>query len=354
MSDGPAAGRRRLAIAEDCTEFRLLRVALGDRALDDWLRGWLAPEADLHPDAYARLLREPAGDWTADPAGLEHADALLVERVAVDEDLLAGASERLKLVVRFGTTPGNVDLGACERRDIEVRYVARPSTSAVAEHTMMLLLVLTRRFTGAGRILGGDRVVAPSVRSTEAGGHPPTVFNWKGVPSTRLLDGMRLAVLGPGEAGRAVLARARAFGMELGYWGRNAAPELERDLGARRLGLEEAARWADVVSVHVEYAPELEHVVDGAFLDALGPEGLLINTARGLLVDFEAVVSALRSGRLGGAGFDVFPEEPYVAPPELLALPNLALTPHLAGGGRLVLIEDVRAILQALDGRSGA
>jgi phosphoglycerate dehydrogenase-like enzyme len=346
-----------LVIGEDCTEFRLLRAAMGDDSVVDWLGGWLAAEADLDPGEYLQELRALGGGWTASaPEGREavlealtEADALLVEREPVDEELLAHASPRLRVIARFGTTTGNVDLKACERRGIDVRCISRPSTTSVAEHTLMLMLVLARQFAGEGRLKASDPEPRRSTPSSETGGHPPTRFNWKGLAAARLLEGRRLAVLGPGEAGRAVLERASGFGMELGYWGRAAAPEVERDLGARRLELDEVPRWADVVSVHLAYSPELKHVVDAEFLDSLGPDGLLINTARGMLVDFEALVAALRDGRLAAAGLDVFPEEPFTASPELLAMPNLALTPHFGGGGRRLLIEDVRAVFEALD-----
>jgi glyoxylate reductase len=349
-------GSRHLLIGEDCTEFRLLRLAMGDDSLVEWLSGWLAAEPGIDVDAYLGALRSLSDGWTASAPGeredvaeaMAAADALLVERERVDEELLERASPRLRTVARFGTTTANVDTEACERRGIAVRRVPRPSTASVADHTLMLLLVLARRFAGGARVEAGGSVPFRSTPSSETGGHPPTAFNWKGVPAARLLEGMRLAVLGPGEAGRAVLKRAGAFGMELGYWGRGPLPELERELGARYLELEEAPRWADVVSVHLAYSPELRHVVDRRFLEALGPEGLLLNTARGLLVDFDALLAVLTEGRLAGAGLDVFPEEPFAPPPELLALPDVALTPHFGGGGRWMLVGDVRAIFDVL------
>jgi glyoxylate reductase len=361
VSAGSTAGdgRRHLVIGEDCTEFRLLQIAAGDDSLVDWLDGWLTAEPTIDTGEYLEALRSLGAGWTASApedrdgvaAELAEADALLVEREPVDEALLEHASPRLGVVARFGTTTANVDTEACERRRIAVRSVPRPSTASVADHTMMLLLVLARRFAGGARVMPGDAYTRRSTPSSETGGHPPTAFNWKGVPSAWLLEDMRLAILGPGEAGRAVLERARGFGMELGYWGRTRLPELERELDVRYLELEDVAAWADVVSVHLAYSPELKQVVDGPFLDALGPRGFLLNTARGGLVDFDALHGALTEGRLAGAGLDVFPEEPFAPPEELLALPQVAMTPHFGGGGRLMLIGDVRAVFEALDGR---
>jgi phosphoglycerate dehydrogenase-like enzyme len=96
------------------------------------------------------------------------------------------------------------------------------------------------------------------------------------------------------------------------------------------------------------YSPELKHVVDREFLRELGPDGIVVNTARGLLVDVEALEAALRDGTIAGAGLDVFPEEPSV-PRGLFGLPNVALTPHVAAGGRWVVAEDVRDVFAALN-----
>ena len=342
-------------MGEDCTEFRLVRAACGDDTVHEWLTSWLAPER-IEPREYIDALEGVGDGWRAtapkDRAGvaaaLAEADALLVEREPVGEELLRRASPRLRTVVRFGTSTSNVDLDACARLGIAVRPVARPSSASVAEHAFMLLLVVARRFAGAGRVLPDDEPPPPSAPSSESGGHPRTVFNWKGVQTPLLLAGRRLGVLGAGEAARAMMRRARGFDMEVGYWSRTRDEQLERELGVHWLELAELPRWADAVSVHLAYAPELEHVVGSDFLDALGPEGILVNTARGLLVDVAALESALRDGRLGGAGLDVFPHEPLV-PPGLLELPNVALTPHIAAGGRWILALDVRAVFAALN-----
>jgi glyoxylate reductase len=349
-----AERKRRLVVGEDCTEFRLLRAACGDRSVHEWLASWLAPER-IDAGDYLKALEPLGSGWeTAAPedraavaASLADADALIVEREPVDDELLRQASARLRTVARFGTATTNVDLDLCARLGIDVRTVSRPTSAAVAEHALMLLLVVARHFTGAGRVLEGDDAPPPSAPSSEAGGHPRTIINWKGVPTATLLAGRRLGVLGAGEAGKALMRRAVAFEMEVGYWNRTRDPELERDVGARFLELSELPRWADVVSVHLAYAPELRHVVDAAFLDELGPRGILVNTARGLLVDIDALESALRAGRLAGAGLDVYPNEPHV-PRGLFELPNVALTPHIAAGGRWLLVEDVRAVLDVL------
>ncbi len=345
-----------VVLGEDATEFRLVRAACGDHSVHDWLASWLGPEP-IDPREYVAELEAIGTGWRAsspsDRAGvatqLETADALMVERESVDEDLLARAGPSLTTVVRMGTSTDNIDLAALARRGIDVRTVPRPTTAAVAEHTMMLLLVLAKDFVGEARALPDDELPAPSAPSVESGGHPRTVFNWKGLPTSVVLRGRRLGVLGAGESARAVMRCARGFGMEVGYWSRTPIPELERKLGVSRLERDELPRWSDAVSIHLAYSPELKHLVDAAFLEALGPDGILINTARGLFVDMEALEAALRDGTIRGAGLDVFPDEPFV-PRGLFELPNVALTPHVAAGGRWVLVEDVRAVFAALRG----
>jgi lactate dehydrogenase-like 2-hydroxyacid dehydrogenase len=305
--------------------------------------------------AYLAELVDLAAGWHASaPANreelavaVESADALMVEREAIDVELLAHAPDSLRRIVCLGTITGNIDLEACARRGIDVRTVRRPTTAAVAEHVMMLLLVVARGFVGEAQVRADDPPPAPAASQVEAGGHRATVFNWKGAPPPLVLSGRRLGVLGAGETARAVMRLARCFGMEVAYWSRTRKPGVEAELGVSWIELDALAGWADVVSIHVAYAPELEGVVDAEFLRELGPDGILVNAARGMLVDTDALEDALRRGVIRGAGLDVFPEEPSV-PPGLLGLPNVALTPHVAAGSRWVIADDVRALFLAL------
>lgn len=326
----------------------------------DWLRAWLAPES-IDPGAYLADLFDLAAGWRVSaPADREEltaavasADALMVEREAIDEALLGRAAASLRSIVCLGTITGNIDLQACARRGIEVRTVRRPTTSAVAEHVMMLLLVVARGFVGDGSVRPGDAPPAPAAPQVEAGGHPATVFNWKGAPPPLVLAGRRLGVLGAGETARAVMRLGRCMGLEVAYWSRTQQRGMETELGVSWMNFDALGRWAHVVSVHLAYAPELKHIVDARFLDALGPDGILVNTARGMLVDPDALEAALRNGTIRGAGLDVFPEEPSV-PPGLLGLGNVALTPHVAAGSRWVIADDVRALFLALASDDGS
>jgi len=318
------------------------------------LKSWLRAESiDLR--SYLGDLEDLAGGWRSSaPANRDQlatavasADALMVEREIIDDDLLRIAPDSLASIVCLGTLTGNVDLEACARRGIDVRTVLRPTTSAVAEHVIMLLLVVARGFLGEGQVRAEDDSPTPSASQVEAGGHPPTMFNWKGAPPPMVLRGRRLGVLGAGETARAVMRLGCGIGMSVGYWSRTRYEELERELGVTSMELDVLAHWADAVTVHLAYAQELDHIVDATFLEALGPGGILVNTGRGRLVDIVALEAALRDKTIRGAGLDVFPEEPSV-PSGLVGLPNVALTPHIAAGSRWIIADDVRALFGAL------
>lgn len=338
--------------AEDCVEFRMLQIACGVRTADDWFEQFLAPEG-IAVDDYVRSLHAAGKPWRVTLAPGRHdlleavgdAEALVVERQKVDEELLA-AAPRLRRVVVYGSDPQFVDATACAQRGISMTCVPRRTTENVADHVVLLTLALSRRLLDGALVTSGRTDAAPA--STEHGGHPPTLFNWAGVGGIDALAGRRFGVLGAGETGSEVLRRARAFGMEVAYSGRRRAPRLEEELGAMHLPLEELPAWADVVSLHLPYAPELRGVVDADFLAALGPEGILINTSRGLLVDTAALVVALRSGTIRGAGLDVFDREPLPEGHPLLEAPNVILTPHVAAGTRWHLVTDVVRTIEAV------
>lgn len=347
---------RHVVFGEDATEFRMARAACGDRTVYEWLESWINPES-IELNVMVEVLEEIGRGWRSTAAAdrddllqaVETADVLVIEREPVDQELLDHASSVLQRVVVLGTITNNIDLDACASRGIDVRTVPRPTTASIAEHVMMFLLVLARGFVGDAQVRAEDPVPPQSASAVESGGHPPTILNWKGARPPIVLRGRRLGVLGAGETARAVMRQARSFGMEVGFWSRSKHPQLEEELGARWIDLEALPGWADAVSIHLAFSPELKYIVDEGFLEKLGPEGIVVNAARGMLLDFDALERALRAGTILGAGLDVFPEEPAV-PRGLFGLPNVALTPHVAAGSRWLLVDDVRAIFAAVNG----
>jgi glyoxylate reductase len=253
----------------------------------------------------------PRADLLALVAGADAVLTLLHDRV--DEQLLEAAGPQLRCVANIAVGYDNVDLAAAEQRGVVVTNTPEVLDDATADLTMALILATTRR------LAEGDRLV----RS----GQP---WSWgMGFMLGSSLQGKRLGIVGLGGIGKWVAQRARAFGMEIVYHQRNPAlPEVEAALGAVRLPLEELLVSADVVSLHCPLTPDTRHLIGAAALAAMKPTAVLVNAARGPIVDEAALAEALAEGRIAAAGLDVYEREPEVEP-RLLGLDNVVLTPHL-------------------------
>jgi phosphoglycerate dehydrogenase-like enzyme len=245
----------------------------------------------------------------ADPAAqLRPFDAVVLfrERSAFPAELIA-ALPALRLVVTAGMRNRLLDMEACTARGIAV-CGTRSSASPTVEHTWALLLALARRVPQEDAALRAGR--------------------WQTALGLGL-EGMTLGVLGLGRIGARVAALGRAFGMEVLAWSRNLTEATAAECGATRVAKEELFARADIVTLHLGLGPESRGTVAQAEIARMKPGALLVNTARAGLVDQEALIAALREGRLGGAAIDVFDEEPMPPDHPLLAAPNTILTPHL-------------------------
>jgi lactate dehydrogenase-like 2-hydroxyacid dehydrogenase len=211
----------------------------------------------------------------------------------------------------------NVDLAACREKGISVAHTPGVLTEASADHAMALLLAVARR------VVEGDR----QCRSGR-------IKKWDlELMLGKQVSGATLGILGMGRIGRAVARRARGFEMRVLYTGGGPAPAPESGTpahkGMREVTLKKLLASCDFISVHVPGGERTRHLVGEAELARIKPGAVLINTSRGSVLDTRALVSALRSGRLGGAGLDVFEHEPQVDP-ALVRLKNVVLTPHVA------------------------
>ncbi|MBX3375717.1 MAG: D-glycerate dehydrogenase [Phycisphaeraceae bacterium] len=234
----------------------------------------------------------------------------------VDAALLDAAGPELKAVCNFAVGVDNIDLAACRARGIKVTNTPDAVTEGTADMAWTLLLAVARRLIPADRF-------ARSPEYPRRGPLGPTEF--VGLD----LTGRTLLIVGAGRIGRAVALRSIGWGMRVLYVARTRHWDFElAPLAARRVSLEEGLREADAVSIHTPLTPETRHLIGERQLALMKPTAILVNTARGPIVDEAALVRALKDKRLYGAGLDVFEHEPKVHP-DLLTLDNAVLTPHI-------------------------
>jgi lactate dehydrogenase-like 2-hydroxyacid dehydrogenase len=240
----------------------------------------------------------------------------------VDAALLDQAGPQLALVANYAVGVNNIDLGAARARGVLVANTPDVLTRPTAELTVTLMLMLLRR------VAEGDRLVR---------GGKPWVFSLEFMLGESL-DAKLVGVVGPGRIGREVARLVEAFGARTVFAGRG--DPLGELLGA-----------ADVVSLHCPLTDETHHLIDAVALAAMKPSAVLVNTARGPIVDERALVEALRRGTIAGAALDVYEDEPRVST-ELLALENVVLSPHLGSATRptreamgMLAVEALRGVL---------
>ncbi len=215
---------------------------------------------------------------------------------------------RLEIICCFGAGYENVDLAAARSRGIPVTHAPGVNNSVVADHALALMLALSR----------GLVVVDAAVRAGK----------WKTSRADRpTIGGRRLGLLGLGGVGTEIARRASAFGMTIGYHARHARPDLAWRYFSNPV---ELARDSDYLIAACPGGPATRHLINAEALDALGPNGYVINIARGSVVDTAALIAALKAKRIAGAGLDVIEGEPDI-PVELLSLDNVIFTPHMAG-----------------------
>jgi glyoxylate reductase len=234
----------------------------------------------------------------------------------IPEAVLA-AAPHLRIVAVAAVGYNIVDVAAATRRGILVTNTPDVLTDTTADMAWALMLGVARR-------------VPESDRFVRAG-------KWTGVYWSQLMGvdvhGATLGIIGLGRIGQAVARRAQGFGMRVLYHNRKRDPEAERAVGAEYRAKAELLREADFVVLSIPLSAETRHLIGAAELALMKPTAYLVNVARGPVVDEAALVDALQSGRIAGAGLDVFEEEPKVHP-GLLELENLALTPHIGSASR--------------------
>jgi D-3-phosphoglycerate dehydrogenase len=262
----------------------------------------------LISDPFSKSLPERLSEFgvvTQDKSELHDADVILVRSATkVDRDMI-GRAKKLRLVIRGGVGLDNIDVGYCKEKGIEVKNTAEASTIAVAELTFTLMLGITRN-------------LAKAHASVKSGG-------WAKDLKGSELHGKTLGIVGLGRIGTEVAKRAKAFGMNV------IAYEIFRKESehAKILpSLDEVFRESDIITLHIPLTPETREMINRDAIKKMKDGVILINTARGKLVNESDLADALKSGKVRYAGLDVFHQEPPAGSP-LVTLENVLLTPHL-------------------------
>lgn len=251
----------------------------------------------------------------------------------IDSALLSKAGEQLRLIANFGNGVDNIDVATAVQRGITVTNTPGVLTEDTADMTMALILAVPRRLTEGAQVLTADK-------------------DWNGWSPTWMLGhriwGKRLGIIGMGRIGQAVARRARAFGLQVHYHNRRkVAPKIEEELDATYWdSLDQMLARMDIVSVNCPHTPATFHLLSARRLKMLRREAYIVNTARGEVIDENALARMLEAGELAGAGLDVFEHEPAVNPKlvKLAKAGKVTLLPHMGSAtleGRVDMGEKV-------------
>jgi glyoxylate reductase len=247
----------------------------------------------------------------------------------IDSRLLSRAGPSLKLIANFGAGVDNIDVATANARGIAVTNTPGVLTEDTADMTMALILASARR------VVEGAQVV-------QSGGFQGWSPTWM---MGRRIYGKRLGIVGMGRIGQAVAKRAKAFGLQIHYHNRKpVSPRIEEELEATYWeSLDQMLARMDVVSVNCPHTPATFHLLSARRMKLLQPHAILVNTARGEVIDEAALANMLARGEIAGAGLDVYEHEPAINP-KLLKLPNVVLLPHMGSAtveGRIDMGEKV-------------
>ncbi len=281
------------------------------------------------PDKVETRMRELFdADLNVDDKPMSHADLVAAVKKAevlvptvtdrIDAAMLSQAGDQLRLIANFGNGVDHIDVATALQRGITVTNTPRVLTEDTADMTMALILAVPRRLAEGAAVMTGDK-------------------EWNGWSPTWMLGhrigGKRLGIIGMGRIGQAVARRARPFGLQIHYHNRRRLPaKIESELEATYWeSLDQMLARMDIISVNCPHTPATYHLLSARRLKLLGPEAYVVNTARGEVIDENALTRMIESGAIGGAGLDVFEHEPAVNPKlvRLARAGRVVLLPHL-------------------------
>jgi glyoxylate reductase len=296
------------------------------------------------PDSVEMRMRELFdARLNADDKPMSHAELVEAVKIAdvlvptvtdhIDTGVLSHAGEQLRLIANFGNGVDNIDVATAVQRGVTVTNTPGVLTEDTADMTMALILAVPRRLTEGAQVLTSDR-------------------DWSGWSPTWMLGhriwGKRLGIVGMGRIGQAVARRAQAFGLKIHYHDRRRLPsEIEESLHATYWeSLDQMLARMDIVSINCPHTPATYHLLSARRLKLMRPDAYIVNTARGEIIDENALARLIEGGEIAGAGLDVFEHEPAVSPKlvKLARAGKVVLLPHLASAtleGRVDMGEKV-------------
>jgi D-3-phosphoglycerate dehydrogenase len=284
-----------------------------------------------------REIREFAGDPHEFVKLVNDIDILVVHHAPVTEELLE-RNRKLRVIGCARGDPSNVDVDAATERGIPVINAPGRNAEAVADYTIGLILSLTRNIAQAHSLL-------------KLGTWSYDFYDYERCGSE--LRGRTLGLIGFGQAGSEVAKRARAFDMKIVAYDPYVSPERTTSAGAESVHLETLLRRSDFISIHARLSPDTKHMISESQLRMMKRTAVIVNTARGPIIDEAALLKALLDGSIAGAALDVFENEPLTADHPLLKLDNVIATPHIAGASKenvskasRMLSEDIKRVMK--------
>ena len=281
------------------------------RELPGELFAALRADSEFELDIWPGDFPPPREDLLDRVRGVDGILCLITDRI--DDAVLDAAGEQLRVVSQMAVGVDNVDVAACTARGIPVGNTPGVLTETTADIAWALILAAARRVVESAEFVKrGDWKTWGPLLMAGADVH-----------------GRTLGVVGFGQIGQAVARRAQGFGMRTLYWNRTPRPEQAAELGAQLRSLGQLLEESDFVSLNVALTEDTHHLIDAEALAKMRPTAMLINTARGPIVDEAALAEALRAGRIAGAGLDVTEVEPIDSASPLLTLDNVIVLPHI-------------------------
>lgn len=327
------------------------RVAFADFFAHDLpdFEGWCAELRQAPSTLYPAEVRLVSSQEEL-RAQLPDANILVVESLDVRaEELEIGSN--LAVVQKYGTILRNIDTEACDAKNVKVETLQRRANVACAEQTLALMLALAKKLNQIDGLISTEQLTAAGYSPTTFDSRHTANSGWARISGLRMLFESTIGIVGMGEIGRELAARASAFGMRVLYYQRNPLSDSdEQRFGAEYAPLETLLEQSDWVSIQLPRGESTRGLMDRTRLQQMKQGACLINTAQAYHVDRDALLEALRSGRLGGFALDTLYDEPGHADDELLGFDNVILTPHTAAQPRFNALKDFHDMLTGLAG----